>query len=48
MVLENLDRTQWSFAEAHAHVEAVVLSLQGDLLKVKKSLQIILVSESLV
>jgi hypothetical protein len=30
VVLENLDRTQWSFAEAHAHVEAVVLSLESE------------------
>jgi len=26
MVLENLDRTQWSFAEARAHVETVVVA----------------------
>ena len=26
MVLENLDRTQWSFAEALAHVETVVVA----------------------
>ena len=26
MVLENLDRTQWSFAEALAHVETVVMA----------------------
>lgn len=30
MVLENLDRTQWSFAETHAHVEAVVLSCESE------------------
>ena len=29
MVLENLDRTQWSYAETHAHVEAVVLSRES-------------------
>jgi len=28
MVLQNLDRTQWTFAEAYAHVEGVVLSCQ--------------------
>ena len=29
MVLENLDRTQWSFAEALAHVETVVDGAPG-------------------
>ncbi len=28
MVLQNLDRTQWTFAEAYAYVEGVVLSCQ--------------------
>ena len=28
MVLQNLDRTQWTFAEAYAHVEGVVLCFQ--------------------
>ena len=28
MVLQNLDRTRWTFAEAYAHVEGVVLSCQ--------------------
>lgn len=30
MVLENLDRTQWSFAEARAHAETVVVAHRAD------------------